>query len=417
MTTLLCLFLVLLVESDVRAQGQYVVVNIAPGEEHQIVFEQIQQIAKRKVSDHVALGIGAIFSYLNQSRDQCKDDLIEFLSLAERYEIPIVVQLDGEQWWGARPDLWNWWDPERPGYNPGNRQNVEWSGWGPEHAMRIAWRNWGRQLRVLPPPNFMSLRYREACHDEMRILIPLILRWWELLPEEKRYLLIGIKLGWESAIGVNSFYYPDGNALLDLSEDKDPHIELKGDQIPDRGVTAIGYAAVMTAHLADSGELREDHLAEIVRRHLNDLCALAAGLGVPREKLFTHVGGWKDEELLYDAAVNKYSCPGWSFYRNASDPAKDKGVKRALRKSSAPFWAAVEWLLMGTNNAQAWHDAIKHTLSDPKCRYVCIYNWNGIKDDRAAIDAIQSILGVRKARPETKDAEPEAEVDSVKRAP
>ena len=387
--------LVLLIESDVLAQEQYVVVNIAPGEEYQIVFEQIQQITKRKTSRHLGLGIGAIFSYLNQPRDQCKDELLGFLSLAERFEIPVVVQLDGEQWWEARPDLWNWWDPERPGYDPGNRQNVEWSGWGPEHAMKIAWRNWGRQLRVLPPPNFMSPQYRNACHDEMRILVPLILRWWKQLPEDRRYLLIGIKLGWESAIGVNSFYYPNGNRLLDLPEDKDPQVNLKGDQIPDRGVTAIGYAAVTTAHLADRGELREDHLAEIVRRHLDDLCALAAKLGVPREKLFTHVGGWKDEELLYATALNKYSCPGWSFYRNASDPAKDKGVQKALQKSGAPFWAAVEWLLEGKNNAQAWSNALKRTLSDPKCRYVCIYNWSGIKDDRAAIDAIHGILDIR----------------------
>ena len=100
-----------------RAQGQYVVVNIAPGEEHQIVFEQIQQVAKRKSSDRVALGIGAIFSYLNQSREQCRNDLIEFLSLAERYETPIVVQLDGEQWSGASR-LVELVDPERPGYDP-----------------------------------------------------------------------------------------------------------------------------------------------------------------------------------------------------------------------------------------------------------------------------------------------------------
>jgi hypothetical protein len=348
------------------------------------------------MSGHTGLGIGAIFSYLSQSRDQCKDDLIKFLSLAERYEIPIVVQLDGEQWWGARPDLWNWWDPDRPGYDPGNRQNVEWSGWGPEHATKIAWRNWGIQMRVLPPPNLMSLRYREACHNEMRVLIPLILRWWEQLPDDKRHLLIGIKLGWESSIGVNAFYYPDGNALMDLTEDKDPRIALKGDQVPDRGVTAIGYAAVTTARLADKGALQEAHLAEIVRRHLDGMCALAAGLGVPREKLFTHVGGWKDEELLYDAALNTYSCPGWSFYRYASDVAKDKGVQRALQKNGAPFWAAVEWLLMGTNDTQAWHNALECALSDPQCRYVCIYNWSAIKNDRAAIDAIQGILDVRK---------------------
>lgn len=385
------LVLALLMKSDAAAQEQYVVLNIIPGEEHQTVFEQIQRIRERKIPGHVGLGIGAIFSYLNESREKCSDELTRFLSLSERYEIPVVVQLDGEQWWDARPDLWNWWDPARPGYNPENAGNVEWFGWGPEHAMKIAWRNWGSQLRVLPPPNLMSPRYRKACHDEMRVLIPEILRWWKKLPKDKRHLLIGIKLGWESSIGVNAFYYPDGNALLDHPEDKDPRVELKGELIPDRGVMATGYASVSTAHLADRGGLREDHLAEIVRRHLDDMCALAAGFGVPREKLFTHVGGWKDEELLYDAAVNTYSCPGWSFYRHASDPTKDQGVRRALRNSSAPSWAAVEWLLMGKNSEQAWRDALQRTLSDPKCRYVCIYNWSGIRDDQAAIAAIRGI--------------------------
>jgi hypothetical protein len=376
------------------AEEQYVVVNIIPGEAYPRIFEEIAQLKRGRTSAHVAVGIGAIFSYLNGARSQTRDELNEFLS--EKFDIPVIVQLDGEQWWGARPDLWNWWDPERPGYDTSNRQNVEWFGWGPEFALKIAWRNWGKQLRVLPPPNFMSPRYRTACHDEMRLLIPLVLQWWNRLPEKKKHLFIGIKLGWESAIGVNSFYIPDGNAFLPRPEDKDPHIELRGDQVPDRGVIAIGYAAVSTARLADEGTLREADLAEIVSRHLEDLCGLAAELGVPRGKLFTHVGGWKDEELLYNAALNKYACPGWSFYRNASDPSKDKGVERVLLKNDAPYWAAVEWLLMGEHDADAWRSAIMRTLTLPKCRYVCIYNWSGIRTNRSAVDAILSIMDNRR---------------------
>jgi len=394
-TVLLCPLLVSLTGSNIRAAEQHIVVNIAPAEANHSVFEQISQITKDKTSDRVGLGIGVIFSYLNQSREQSTARLKEFLSLAEHYDIPIVIQLDGEQWWGNRPDLWNWWDPARPGYNPQNRKNVEWSQWGPEHAIKIAWRNWGRQIRVLPPPNFMSRPYRKACHDEMRVLVPLILKWWRELPKEKAHLLIGIKLGWESAIGVNSFYYPNGNALLDRPSKEDPKTGLKANQVPDRGVTAIGYAAVTTAGLARSGDLQEAHLAEIVRRHLDDLCSLATELGVPREKLFTHVAGWKDEELLYDAALNEYSCPGWSFYKYASDPTRDKGVQRALSRSDAPYWAAVEWLMRG-KDSKAWSNAIERTLSDPKCRYLCSYNWRGIKDNRAAIDAIQEVLAVHK---------------------
>ncbi len=375
--------------------AQYVVVNIIPGEAHRPIFEEIHQLFKDDSSHRIGAGIGAIFSYLDQPRAQVRDDLLKFLSLAEEFDIPVVVQLDGEQWWGERPDLWNWWEPQRPGYNPQNRLNVEWYGWSPDSAMKIAWRNWGRQIRVLPPPNFMSTRYRAACHDEMRILIPLVLQWWEKLPRNRRHLLIGIKLGWESAIGVNSFYLPDGNALLDLPENQDPIVQLKGELVPDRGVEAIGYAAVSTAKLANGGELQEAHLAEIVHRHLDDLCSLAAELGVPRERLFTHVGGWKEEELLYDAAVNATSCPGWSFYRHAVDVGKDKGVRNALKKNDAPFWAAVEWLLMDESDPGTWRDAIQGALAIPKCRYLCIYNWSGIRDNTGAVRALRSIIGAR----------------------
>ena len=394
LTDIIILLFLLSVQTSAFARQQYLVLNIIPGEQYREVFEQVRQLQSRGSLAPVRLGIGAIFSYLNESRDSCKSRVLEFLSLAQQYDIPVVVQLDGEQWWQGRPDLWNWWDPKRDGYSPRNQSNVEWTGWGPEHAMKIAWRNWGKQMRVLPPPNLMSPTYRNACHEEMRVLVPLVTQWWKGLPEEKKSLLLGVKIGWESSIGVNAFYLPNGNDLLDQPESSDPQVELKGEDLPGRGVVASGYAAVTTVGLADRGVVEEKDLAEIVRRHLDDLCALAAELGVPREKLFTHVGGWKEEELLYDAALNKYSCPGWSFYRHAVDVSKDMGVQRVLRKSDAPFWGAVEWMLMGTDDAAAWQGAITRALSDPKCRYMCIYNWSGIRENSGAVAAIKAVLSV-----------------------
>jgi hypothetical protein len=393
MIVLLLPLLVCLIPDESRAEDQYVVLNIIPGESYRPIFEQVTYALRGKAPDHIGVGIAAIFSYLNLPREQTRKDMTEFLSLSEEFNVPVVVQLDGEQWWEARPDLWNWWDSKRPGYDSANRQNVEWYGWGPEFAMKIAWRNWGRQIRVLPPPNFMGSRYRAACHDEMRFLVPLVLQWWKSLPVDRKHLFLGIKLGWESAIGVNSFYLPDGNALLKKPEANDPQVELKGELVPDRGVVAIGYAAVTTAGLARSGVLKEADLAAIVTRHLEDLCGLAAELGVPREKLFTHVGGWKEEELLYDAALNKYTCPGWSFYRHAIDASKDKGVQRVLGRSDAPYWAAVEWMLMNDGSATDWRDALARTLAMPKCRYLCIYNWSGIRDNKGAVEGIRRVLG------------------------
>lgn len=374
-----------------NASRQFLVVNLHPDQVSDAGFEQVCRLRNHPIKGPVDLGAGAIFSYLNMPRPTCEVKLKTFLSLSRAHDLPIVVQLDGEQWWSARPDLWNWWDPNAPGYHEENRKHVEWTGWSADEAIKIGWRNWGRQIRVLPPPNLMSSAYRKACHDEMRVLIPMIVDWYDALPADKKHLLIGIKLGWESAIGVNTFYYPDGNSLLDRPAQDDPVTGLDHSTLPSRGVTAIGYAAVSTADIAQSGQLRESDLAEVVRRHLNDLCYQAFRLEVPRDKLFTHIGGWKDEELLYDAALNRYACPGFSFYTYAHDPTKDKGVQRVLEKSDAPYWAAVEWLIH-SRDARVWSDAFRRTLADPKCRYLCIYNYSSIKDNPAAVEAIGQVL-------------------------
>jgi len=130
-------------------------------------------------------------------------------------------------------------------------------------------------------------------------------------------------------------------------------------------------------------------LATVVQRHLEDLCRHAARLGVPRDKLWTHAGGWKKDELLYQAALNPYSCPGWSFYHHADNPANDSGVQNALKKTNAPFWAAVEWLYLGPRETLSWQRALQNSLSDPRCRFVCIYNWESVKDSAPVLEALR----------------------------
>lgn len=371
---------------------QYIIVNaIEPTEQS---FEEIVRVfGPDSDRRHTRIGVGFIISYLNMSPDDAASRLKKYLALSTQYNLPVVIQLDGEQWWEARPDLWNWWDTARAGYNPANRNNVEWTGWTPDSAVKIGWRNWGRQIRVLPMPNLMSPVYRSACHKEMDRLVPIIADWWRSLPDGKKDLLAAVKVGWESAIGVNNWYYPNGNALLDQPEANDPQYGLNSSLLPDRGVQAIGYAATSTLDLAHTGPLKEAYLTEVVRRHLEDLSKIVADGGIPRERIFTHCGGWSAGETLYSAAVNKYSCPGWSFYKYAPDPAQDTTAMHALAKSDAPYWAAVEWLLEGEKPAQDWEAAIRHTLAGHRARFLNIYNWSGIKDTPAAIQAIGSILG------------------------
>lgn len=355
-------------------------------------FGEVASVFGKTTDRRTAIGVGFIISYFQMSPERAEARLKQYLSLSLQFDLPVIVQIDGEQWWTARPDLWNWWDDTKPGYDPANRYNVEWTGWTPDSAVKIGWRNWGRQLRVLPMPNLMSPAYRKACHDEMKKLVPKVMDWWNSLPEEKKYLLAGIKVGWESAIGVNNWYYPNGNKLLDREEREDPDYGVQTDLLPDRGVQAMGFAAVSTLGMASSGELKESDVTEVVRRHLEDLCRVAADLGVPRDRLFTHCGGWSRGETLYSAAVNTYSCPGWSFYQHASDPRKDTTVVETLEQSDAPYWGAVEWLYQGANTKEQWLSAFENTLSCSRIRYLCIYNWDGIKNNPDCISAIKEIV-------------------------
>jgi hypothetical protein len=400
--TIFSLLLLLLffsgVERTVLAKdpSQYILVNL---HRHEMTREGLLDIKQKLIGNpdsDIRIGVSMIYSYLQIPKDdavaesrflqQLKDDL----ALVQEAELPILVQLDGEQWWNARPDLWNWWDPAKPGYDPKNAENVEWTDWGPEHAIKISWRNWGRQLRVLPAPNLMSPAYIAAWQEKMDKIVPVILDWEKSLPENQKFLFVGIKVGWESSVGVNAWYYPNGNDLLDQPEKDDPQTGLDGKQVPGRGVQTIGFAAVKAAGIRNSGQITEEDLAEVARRHLESLCKKAAQLGVPREKLFTHGAGWKEEELLYNAAVNEYSCPGWSFYDHAPDPSKDRGVQRALETSDAPYWAATEWLLFHDDQGK-WTDSLKNALSPPRCRYVCIFNWRSIVNSDTVHQAIKSV--------------------------
>ena len=395
------------------APPQFILVNRMPGTRwnagrpesfRREDFEEVRRALPEVPSARVRPGIGFIFSYFQvASEEAISASLRRFLQLAAETRTPVLVQLDGESWWEARPDLWNWWDPARPGFDPANRKNVEWCGWTPADAIRLAWRNWGQQIRVLPPPNLMSPRYRRACHEKMGVLVPLVLDWWKALPAEKKDLLVGIKVGWESSVGVNAWYYPNGNALLDRPAAEDPISGLKDRDPPARGVAQIGYAAVRTAGLRSEGEITEADLAEVVRRHLEDLSRTAAALGVPRAKLFTHGGGWKDGELLYGAAVNRFSCPGWSFYRYAGDPRQDVGVRQALRQSDAPAWAASEWLYQGPREVGPWRQALENTLADRRCRFLCIFNWEGIRDSDAVLEAIRQVIAASADRNRPQD--------------
>lgn len=372
-----------------RQPTQFIIISM-PTEDD----DAIRKVAStfKASNQRIAVGVGTIISYLATEPNETVRKLKRFLSTAEQCNLPVVIEMDGINWWQARPDLWNWWDKTKPGYDPNNRQNVEWTDWTAESAVLIGWRNWGRQIRVDPMPNLMSPAFLEACHTEVERLVPIIMDWWHALPADKKHLLVSVQMGVECSIGANNWYYPNGNALLHRSEKDDPTYGLNHKVLPGRGVQAIGYAAVSTLGLASQGELNEAHVTAVVSRYLSGLCKIASDSGVPRDRLFAHAGGWKEGESVYFTALNPYACPGWSFYTHAKDPVTDLTAMEAVAKSEAPFWGAVEWLLFNVEEQSEWEDALHRFLVIPRLRYVQVRHWGSIKNDPMAIKAIQTVI-------------------------
>lgn len=381
--------------------AQYIVVNRAPGQGMyqgnpatlgRAQFEAVLSRLPNRRDTRVQTGLSYVFSCFRTPPETTVAALRTFLAAAEQTNTPILVQIDTEHWWQARPDLWNWWDPNQPGYDPANRANVEWTGWSPDTAVKIAWRNWGRQIRVLPPPNLASPRYRAACRQEIQRLVRVVLDWHTRLPQHQKDLLIGIKLGHETSIGVNAYHYPGGNELLDRPASEDPVRRLDTADVLGRGMAPLGYAALYTSGIRQEGVPTEGELRDVAQQYLAMLCEEAARAGVPRDRLFAHGAGWKEGELIYDVPLNPYACPGWSFYHHAADPRQDTGVQRNIARTDAPYWAATEWLLQGTRDTAAWRTALANTLSDPRCRYLCIFNWESIRASEPAMQAITDLV-------------------------
>lgn len=90
----------------------------------------------------------------------------------------------------------------------------------------------------------------------LRRLVAPIVAWYRKLDPADRWLLAGIKVGWEASIGWNAYYWPRGNSYLERyprDPSHDPCCHLLNLSAPAWGMVQIGYAAAAAAGLSPSG--------------------------------------------------------------------------------------------------------------------------------------------------------------------
>jgi len=353
-------------------------------------YEQIAKVfGPQSGQENLAVGNAILMYILDRPVDEFVTVLKKHFEQAEKYDIPILVELDPITFWNT-PELWNWWDPEMEGYKESNRENVEWFDWGSENAVKIGWLNWGRQIRLRPMANVFSPEYQAVVKERMNILLTLVANWYKSLPNNKKYLLCGVKLTGELGLGFNNWYYPNGNDLFDQPEENDPQYGIKLDDLPSRGVQQIGYAAMTYSGIKTEGEITEEDWYKLEWEFSKFIADLAQGYGLPRSMLFSHSGGVKGDLM---APVQANTCPSWSLYWNEAAHPEDSEAIKCLIRSDAPYWAISEWNI-GQQPKEVWEKVLKNCYSISRCRYISLYNYDTIFKSNGDIDqgAIEALI-------------------------
>lgn len=360
-------------------------------------YPQISTAFGPQSGKKVAVGNAILIYMFSRPMEQFKELLDRHFSMAEEYDIPILVELDPITFWQDVPELWNWWDPTKPGYDPKNKENVEWTSWSSEDAVKVGWLNWGRQIRLLPMPNLFSPAYQAAVKDRMDQFMTWTADWYKSLPKSKKYLLGGVKITGELGFGVNNWYYPGGNSYYDKPEEEDPKGGIRVDEMPSRGVGQIGYAALKYSGIRSEGEITPADIYSLEKEYARFVADIAQGYGFPRGMLFSHSGGAGGDLA---AAVQPNSCPTWSFYwAEAADPSLTPQVSKYLKMSDAPYWGCSEWNI-GDKPKEDWTEALRNCYSIPGCRFISLFNYGTIfsKDqdgnlvvNDAAVEALKEI--------------------------
>lgn len=373
--------------------------------------EELRSLIPAETNRSIKLGVQMNIPYFDISPTQASELINNLTALSKEKNLPMVFKLDGFSSWDARPDLWKWWDTNITTEEIDRRKNnVEWTDWTSEAATKNSWVQWGPETKGKPHPNLGSAEYRQEKRKALKRLLPQIINWYNSLPSEKKYLFGGIILDNELSIGIR-YYYPNGNDYVDSSTSPDcptKHLIYPGGpacpldtsgKSLSLGMQQIGYGAVSSYGIKNSGEITKIDLDEAVNRHSKELADIAASEGIPEDKIFVHGGGNFAGKLFdYSSVVSNIISPGWTFYGAETDQLVSyPSFKKALQLNQTGVWAAAEWSPARPHDFQAWNSSFKNTFGMPGNKLIVVYDniynlFDGTKNDQAAKDSILNII-------------------------
>ena len=338
---------------DPRARPQYVVISPQwPDEllEAGVLDDMIAKLGTGGARRHLAWML-RILAFQDTDEAALRARLRAAFSLAEAKDLPLALHVDFEFWWENRPDLWNWWDPTMPGYDPANRYNVEWSDWDTPVKERVI--DWGTPVVLKPPPCFGSQRVRDEARARGTVIAQEVLDWYQhLIAIGRPDLLVGIN--------------PTGETSVP----------------PDVGYCALHFRGYGPSNPpADP----EHELQAAARNYAAFENRVFGAAGFTIDLLSTHAPPWGG--LLWTAITDE-ATPGFSLYSS-------EYVADVLALVGDQDWIVAE---------ASWH-VLPDYVDQPRLRWIALYNWaHGIApgtpgfgdlpiaENPAAISSIRAIV-------------------------
>ncbi len=289
--------------------------------------------------------------------------------IARQTNVAVHFNVDDHIGWDKRPDLWNWYDPGKPGYNPANKMNVEWYDWDGTPNKR----------RYLTPEGKPS-QTPHMCYNSPKILTeisrvvskivgPALTREIDALKQNNQeYLFAGITIGAEAGFDDYSIV----SKLL-------PQLPSHGDPVQMDGVRMIRQAAALMnedkapysrlgyCSLTNAGYSKADppadinrSLAEVNQKFIEFWDKQFVDAGIPCSKLYTHVATSSAQDTDNNAPIgivfNPYARPGWTTYPLGTLANGFQPLYKELAKHGNPAWGGVEAnnAAFANPNAPSW---------------------------------------------------------------
>ena len=271
--------------------------------------------------------------------------IIKFdFDMARRTNVAVHFNVDDHINWDERPDLWNWYDPAKKGYNPGNKNNVEWYDWEGTPSKR---RYFTPEATASQSPH-MCYNSPAVEKEINRIVFQFVgpaLREEinRLKQEHKEYLFAGITVGQEAgfddysdaSLARTAGVYPMPLVKKMMAEDKAPH-------------SRVGYCALKNAGYSKSRPPANINaaLTDINQKFIEFWDKQFFDVGIPGSRIYTHVAasGLQDDNNNAPNRIvfNRFARPGWTTYpqgilENGFQPLYDE-----LAKHGNPAWGGVE---------------------------------------------------------------------------